>query len=47
MSKRITIMIDENTDKKIRILQANEIRKTGGTFSYSKMLGIILKKGLK
>lgn len=47
MSKRVTIMIDDNQDKRIRLLQAKELTKTLKSCSYSKMLGIVLEKGLK
>lgn len=40
-------MVDENQDKRIRVLQAQEILKTMKYVSYSKMVGIVLEKGLK
>ena len=47
MSKRITIMIDENLDKKLRILQAKEITKTTKSVSYSQIMNDILRIGMK
>ena len=47
MSKRVTVMIDDDLDKKIRLEQANEITKTLDTCSYSKKLNDIVRKGLK
>jgi len=47
MSKRVTIMVDDNLDKRIRLLQAKEITKTMSPCSYSKMLNTVLEKGLK
>jgi hypothetical protein len=46
-ARRITIMIDEDVDKRIRILQSRELVKTNAQFSYSKMANIILRAGLK
>jgi len=47
MVKRVTIMIDNDLDKKLRVLQAKEITKTVGNVSYSRTLNNILRKGLK
>ena len=47
MRKRVTIMIDDDLDKKIRILQAKEIQKTNASVSYSKAIEDILRKQLK
>ncbi len=46
MAKRITIMLDAELDKKIRIKQADLIKKENKSFSYSKVLGMVVKKGL-
>lgn len=46
MSKRVTIMIDEDLDKKLRNIQANMIREETGSVSYSKVLNLILRKDL-
>ncbi len=45
--KRVTIMIDDDLDKKLRLLQAKMITETQATVSFSKVVGIILRKGLK
>jgi hypothetical protein len=46
MSKRITIMIDDDLDKKLRLYQAKMIQKTQGSYSYSKALCDMLEKSL-
>lgn len=47
MSKRITIMIDNDLDKKLRTYQAKQIEKFQKTYSYSKAINDILRKSLK
>ena len=47
MSKRITIMIDDDLDKKLRTYQAKQIEKIQKTYSYSKAINDILRKSLK
>jgi len=47
MSKRITIMLDDDLDKKLRIIQAKRIRKTHRSYSFSKCMNDILRKDLK
>ncbi|MCA9828582.1 MAG: hypothetical protein KC444_09410 [Nitrosopumilus sp.] len=44
MSRRVTIMIDDDLDKKIRIHQAKMLQKENASFSYSKALNEILRK---
>jgi len=46
MSKRTTIMIDDDVDKKIRTKQAHKIKKTLGSVSYSATVNQILRKCL-
>ena len=46
MSKRITIMIDNDLDKKIRVFQAKKMQKENTTYSYSKAINDILKKAI-
>ena len=46
MSKRITIMIDDDIDKKLRQRQARMIQQTSETYSYSKTINDILRKSL-
>ncbi|GAF69776.1 unnamed protein product [marine sediment metagenome] len=47
MSKRITIMLDDDLDKKLRALQAKAIQKNQGSYSFSKALNDTLRKTLK
>jgi len=47
MSKRVTIMIDDDLDKKIRLRQAKLIQQEQASFSYSKVLNESLRKVLK
>jgi len=44
---RITIMLDSESHKKLRILQAAKIRKTNGSVSLSSTINEIIKKGLR
>jgi len=47
MAKRITIMIDDDLDKKLRLLQAKEIQSTNSAVSYSRVINKTLRKKLK
>jgi hypothetical protein len=47
MSKRVTIMIDEDLDKKLRLRQAKMIQQEQTSYSYSKVINEILRKSLK
>ena len=47
MSKRVTIMIDDDLDKKIRLRQAKWIQQNQTSHSYSKTLNEIIRKSLK
>jgi len=47
MSKRITIMIDNDLDKKLRDKQAKLIKETQGSYSYSKVMNETIRKVLK
>lgn len=47
MSKRITIMIDDDLDKKLRVHQAKIIQRDQSSYSYSKALNETLRKVLK
>ena len=47
ISKRITIMIDDDLDKKVRVIQAKQIQRTNSSVSYSKTINEILRKHLK
>ena len=47
MSKRVTIMIDEDLDKKLRLSQAKIIQQEQASCSYSRVLNDTLRKSLK
>jgi len=47
MSERITIMLDSKIAKKLRTLQAKEIQNSSSTVSFSKIVNVVLNKGLK
>jgi len=46
MSRRVTIMIDDDLDKKIRMYQAKIMQKKNITCSYSKTVNELLKKAI-
>ena len=46
LARRVTIMIDEDLDKKIRLLQAKMIQKENKSVSYSYVVNLLLKKSL-
>ncbi|MBC8516529.1 MAG: hypothetical protein ISR81_03370 [Nitrosopumilus sp.] len=46
MSKRTTILIDGDLDKKIREYQAKIMKKTNLSYSYSKAVNDLLRKVL-
>jgi predicted transcriptional regulator len=47
MAKRITIMIDDDLDKKLRQLQAKLIQDTTSSISYSHVINETIRKNLK
>jgi hypothetical protein len=47
MAKRITIMIEDIIDKKLRLIQAKEISNTSSSISYSQVVNDMLRKQLK
>ena len=47
MAKRVTIMIDDDLDKKIRLRQAKMIQTKQSSFSYSKVINEALRTVLK
>jgi len=47
MSKRVTIVIDEDLDKKLRLRQAKMIQQDKSSYSYSRVLNESLRKVLK
>ncbi|MDH3656818.1 MAG: hypothetical protein OEM77_01610 [Nitrosopumilus sp.] len=47
MGKRITIMIDDDLNKKIRLLQAKMIQKENKSVSYSHVMNLVLQDAMK
>ena len=47
MSKRVTMMVDDDIDKKLRIIQAKEISKTQSSVSFSRVINEMLRKKVK
>jgi len=47
MNRRVTIVIDDDLDKKLRILQVKIILKEQSSCSYSRVLNETLRKVLK
>jgi len=47
MSKRVTIMIDDDLDKKLRLRQAKMIQQEQSSYSYSKVINEPLRRNLK
>lgn len=47
MAKRVTIMIDDDLDKKLRLRQAKLIQQEQTSYSYSKVLNETIRKILK
>jgi len=47
MAIRITIMIDEDLQKKLRVLQSKKIRVSRKNISFSQVINEVIQKGLK
>ncbi len=47
MAKRVTIMIDDDIDKKLRLRQAKLIQQEQSSYSYSKVLNETIRRVLK
>lgn len=47
MSKRVTVMIDEDIEKKLRFRQAKQIQQKQASCSYSRVVNDVLRKVLK
>ena len=47
MAKRITIMLDDDLDKKLRLIQAKAIQSTASSVSFSTVLNETLRNSLK
>ena len=46
-AKRVTIMIDNDLDKKLRVRQAKMIQQEQTSYSFSRVINEILRKTLK
>ncbi len=46
MAKQITVMIDDDLDRKLRLKQAKEIQKQLKSVSYSKVLNDTLRSSI-
>ena len=47
MTKRVTIVIDDDLDKKLRLRQAKMIQQEQSSYSFSRVLNQALRKNLK
>lgn len=47
IAKRITIMIEDDIDKKLRAKQAKFIQKNNASYSYSKVVNDTLRQALQ
>jgi len=47
MARRITIMLDDDLDKKLRSLQAKAIQNTNSSVSFSGVINEIIRNNLK
>ena len=47
MAKRVTIMLDEDLDKKLRLIQAKAIQSTTSSVSFSTVLNEVIRNSLK
>lgn len=43
---RITIVLDDNLEKRMRLIQAKTIRTTGKNCSFSNVINLVIEKGL-
>ena len=46
MSKRVTIMIDDDIQKKVRLIQAKKIQKESRSVSFSETINLLLENAL-
>jgi len=47
MARRVTIMIDDDLDKKTRMIQAKKIQQEQSSYSYSRVINETLRKAFK
>ncbi len=46
-AKRITIMLDDDLDRKLRLIQAKAIQNTASNVSFSRVINELLRDNLK
>ena len=44
---RVTIVLDDNLQKRMRLMQADIIKKTNENCSFSNVVNLVLEKGLE
>ena len=47
MAKRVTVMIDDDLVKKLRDIQAKQIKESIHSVSFSRILNEVVRKGIK
>ena len=47
MGRRITIVLDEELEKKLRLLQSKLVKNSVKSISFSRVLNMIVEEGLK
>lgn len=47
MAERLTIMLNSDIARKLRLLQAKRIKESASTVSFSRIVNEVLEKGLK
>lgn len=47
MAQRITIMLDEDIVKKLRMIQSKKLQSTNASYSFSRTVNDMLRKNLK
>ena len=46
MTKRITIMLDDDIDRKIRLMQSKIIKKENKSISFSSVINLLLEENI-
>ena len=47
MAKRVTVVLDEDNIKKLRVIQAKQIRESNKSISFSRVINDVLHKHFK
>ncbi len=47
MVKRVTVVLDEDNIKKLRVIQAKQIRESNKSISFSRVINDVLRKHFK